>query len=97
MKSTEDQSTTYVLTQSFMEQLPLVVKQCLFHASNKSDHLQLRPGAAIILQCLHCFGNVTSRNICLYRSKAGLAVGADCDHKKSILPNKFLQASNELY
>ena len=43
MKSMEDQSTAYVLIQSFMEQLPLVVKQCLFQASNKSDHLQLRP------------------------------------------------------
>ena len=43
MKSMEDQSTAYVLIQSFMEQLPLVVKQCLFQASNKSDYLQLRP------------------------------------------------------
>ena len=50
MKSKEvHKSITYVLIQSFMEQLPLVVKQCLFHASNKSDHLQLRPEAAIIL------------------------------------------------
>ena len=28
MKSTEDQSTTYVLIQSFIKQLTLVVKQC---------------------------------------------------------------------
>ena len=37
MKSTEDQSTTYVLIQSFMKQLILIVKQCFFHACNKSD------------------------------------------------------------
>ena len=43
MKSTEDQSTTYVLIQSFTKQLTLIVKQCFFHACNKSDHLQLRP------------------------------------------------------
>ena len=39
MKSTEDSSTTYVLIQSFIKQLTLVVKQCFFHACNKSDHL----------------------------------------------------------
>ena len=50
MTSTEDQSTTYVLLQSFIKQLTLVVKQCFFHACNKSDHLQLRPEATIILQ-----------------------------------------------
>ena len=43
MKSTEDQSTTYALKRSFIKQLTLVVKQCFFHAYNKSDHLQLRP------------------------------------------------------
>ena len=43
MKSTEDQSTTYVLIQSFTKQLTLIVKQCFFHACNKSDHLQLHP------------------------------------------------------
>ena len=43
MKSTEDQSTTYVLIQSFIKQLTLIVKQCFFHACNKSDQLQLRP------------------------------------------------------
>ena len=59
MKSTEDQSTTYVLIQSFIKQLTIVVKQCFFHACNKSDHLQLRPEAAIILQFLRCLGNVT--------------------------------------
>ena len=55
MKSTEDQSITYVLLCMlcmlcyvlFIEQLPLVVKQCLFHASNKSDHLQLHPEAQL--------------------------------------------------
>ena len=60
IKSTEDQSTTYVLIQSFIKQLTLVVKQCFCHACNKSDHLQLRPEAAIILQLLRCLGNVTS-------------------------------------
>ena len=63
MKSTEDQSTTYVLIQPFIKQLTLVVKQCFFHACNKRDHLQLRPEAAIILQFLRCLGNVTSWNI----------------------------------
>ena len=43
MKSTEDQSTTYELIQSFIKQLTLVVKQFFFHACHKSDHLQLRP------------------------------------------------------
>ena len=43
MKSTEDQSTTYVLIQSFIKQLTLIVKQCFFHACDKSDQLQLRP------------------------------------------------------
>ena len=62
MKSTEDQSTTYVLIQSFIKQLTLIVKQCFFHAYNKSDQLQLRP-ATIILQFLRCLGNVTSWNI----------------------------------
>ena len=66
MKSTEDQSTPYVLIQSFIKQLTLVVKQCFFHACNKSDHLQLRLEAAIIFQFLGCFGNVTSWNIRLY-------------------------------
>ena len=42
---------------------PLVVKQSLFHASDKSDHLQLRPEVAILLQFLSCLGDVTSRNI----------------------------------
>ena len=63
MKSREDQSTTYVLIQILIKQLTLVIKQCFFHARNKSDHLQLRPKAAIILQFLHCLGNVTSWNI----------------------------------
>ena len=60
MKSMEDFSTTYVLIQSFIKQLTLVVKQCFFHACDKSDDLQLRPEVAIILQVLRCLGNVTS-------------------------------------
>ena len=59
-------STTYLLIQSFIKQLTLVVKQCFFHAYNKSDHLQLHPETAIILQFLRCFGNVTSCNIRLF-------------------------------
>ena len=43
MKSTEDWPKTYVLIQSFIKQLTLLVKQCFFHACNKSDHLQLHP------------------------------------------------------
>ena len=53
-------STTYMLIQSPIEQLPLVVTQCLFHASNTSEYAQLRPEAAIILQILRCLGNVRS-------------------------------------
>ena len=36
-------STTYMLIQSAIEQLPLVVTQCLFHASSTSEYDQLRP------------------------------------------------------
>ena len=43
-------STTHMLRQSSIEQLPLVVTQCLFHASSTSEYDQLRPEAAIILQ-----------------------------------------------
>ena len=43
-------STTYMMIQSGIEQLPLVVTQCLFHASSTSEYAQLRPEAAIILQ-----------------------------------------------
>ena len=68
MKSTEDQSTTYVLIQSFIKQLTLVVKQGFFHACNKSDHLQLSPEAAIIFQFSRCLGNVPSWNIRLFYS-----------------------------
>ena len=50
MKSTEDQSTTYVLIQSFMKQLTLIVKQCFFHACNKSDH-HYTPIFALPWQC----------------------------------------------
>ena len=42
-------STTYMI-QSAIEQLPLVVTQCLFHASSTGEYAQLRPEAAIILQ-----------------------------------------------
>ena len=43
-------STTYMLIQSAIEQLPLVVTQCLFRASSTSEYAQLCPEAAIILQ-----------------------------------------------
>ena len=59
MKSTEDRSTNYVLIQSFINQLTLVVKQCFFHACNKKVHLKLRPETTITLQFLRCLGNVT--------------------------------------
>ena len=39
MKSTKDQSKTYVLIQSFIKKLTLFVKQYFFHTCNKSDHL----------------------------------------------------------
>ena len=58
MKFMED-----LLIQSFIKQLTLVVKQCFFHACSKSDHLQLRPEAAIILTFLCCLRNVTSWNL----------------------------------
>ena len=67
IKSTEDQSTTYVPIQSFIKQLTPVVKQCFFHACNESNHLQFHPeAAAIILQFLRCLGNVTSWNVRQY-------------------------------
>ena len=50
IKIMADWSKTYVLTQSCVEQLFPAVKQCLFHASNSCEHLQLRPEATIILQ-----------------------------------------------
>ena len=31
-------STTYMLIQSVIEQIPLVVTQCLFHASSTSEY-----------------------------------------------------------
>ena len=43
-------STTYMMIQSVIKQLPLVVTQCLFHTSSTSEYAQLRPEAAIILQ-----------------------------------------------
>ena len=42
-----------LLTFSYSHLLPLVVTQYLFHASTTSDHAQLRPKNAIILQ--FCF------------------------------------------
>ena len=42
-------STTYMLIQSTIEQLPQVVTQCLFHASSINECAQLCPEAAIIL------------------------------------------------
>ena len=50
MESTADWSSTYVPIQSCRQQRPLIVTQRLFHVSNTSEHLQLRPGATIILQ-----------------------------------------------
>ena len=70
MKSTEDQSTTYALIQSFRKHPTLVVKHCFFHACNKSDHPQLRPEAAITLQFLGRLGNATSWNIRLCRAQS---------------------------
>ena len=43
MKSTEDLSTTYVLIQSFIKQLTLVVKQCFFHTCNTPFFFQFFP------------------------------------------------------
>ena len=39
-----------MLIRELMKQLPSVVTQYLFHASATSDHAQLRPKDAIILQ-----------------------------------------------
>ena len=50
MKSTADWSLTYELIKSCIEQLSLIVKQCLFQASNSSGRLQLLPEATIILK-----------------------------------------------
>ena len=43
LESLANVSTNYVLIQSPLAQLQLVVTQCLFHASTISDHAQLRP------------------------------------------------------
>ena len=56
----------YILVQLLKEQLSLVVTQCLCRASTTSDHAQLRPEEAIILQFLRCLGDVTSWDIRLY-------------------------------
>ena len=47
---TTNASVIYILMQLLEEPLSLVVTQCLFHASTTSDHAQLRPEDAIILQ-----------------------------------------------
>ena len=50
MESTTNVSVMYMLIQLLREQLSLVVTQCLFHAPTTSDHAQLRPEDAAILQ-----------------------------------------------
>ena len=50
LESMTNLSTTYMMIQSAIEQLPPVVTQCLFHASSVSEYAQLRPEDAIILQ-----------------------------------------------
>ena len=42
--------TTYMLIQSAIGQLLLLLTQCLFHASGTNEYAQLRPEAAIMLQ-----------------------------------------------
>ena len=51
MESTTNAPIMYILIRLLKEQLSLVVTQCLFHASTTSDHAQLRPEDAFILQC----------------------------------------------
>ena len=48
MKFTKKSSNNCDMTQSIIEQLRLVVIQCLFHISIASEDLQLRPEAAIL-------------------------------------------------
>ena len=50
MKSTTNAAIMYILIQLLKEQLSLAITQCLFNASTTSDHAQLRPEDAIILQ-----------------------------------------------
>ena len=50
VESTTNESTTYVVTQSAMEKLPLVVTQSSFHTFSTADHTLLRPEVAIILK-----------------------------------------------
>ena len=50
LESTTNASIMYMLIQLLKEQLSLVATQCLFHAPTTSDHAQLRPEDAIILQ-----------------------------------------------
>ena len=56
----------------------------MFHASNKSDQLQLRHEAAIILQFLSCLGDVTSWNICLYEYKVN-----EYRYKLRMIPQEY--------
>ena len=50
LESTTNATITYMLIQSLIKQLPLAVAQYLFRASTTSDHAQLHPEDAIILQ-----------------------------------------------
>ena len=50
LESTTNATITYMLIQSFIKQLPLIVTQYLFHSSATTDHAQMRPKDAIILQ-----------------------------------------------
>ena len=50
LKSTKNSLTIQILMQFPVEQLPLVVALCLFHAFSALEHAQLRPEVAIILQ-----------------------------------------------
>ena len=59
-ESTVDSSTVYILIRSSIEYIRLAVTQYLFHISNASELVPLRPEAAIILQS--CYENVTSWN-----------------------------------
>ena len=50
MESTTNAAIMYILIRLPKEQLSSVVTQYLFHAHTTSDHAQLRPKDAIILQ-----------------------------------------------
>ena len=60
-----------ILADKIMHNLPCpVVTRCLIHASDISEHLQLRTEAAIILKLLRCLDNLTSWNILLRTLKS---------------------------